>query len=426
MAHPVAYLRKSKSDDPTREVSREVQEQSVRELAAKDGHNGDMVLYVDWDRSADESKTRRRTEFLRMLSAIERGEVSVVYAYAADRLYRSLLTYARLLAACQEHRVRIVTAREGEVGDDPDGEFRSGLGALLAARELNVAKARAKGAYEARLRRGDHIGTAPYGYRAVKVDGVLRLEPDPSRPVEPVLEAYRRSGRRPRAAVRILNDELHLPAPRGGTWDTQTLKRIVTREAPKLLPMRTASGRRDPVGKPAILAKLLRCPCGRLLTPLRHVERRWSRETSSMSYYCSRGQTERGTHPVLYVSERKLLEWVKAEAARFDPKADIGTRADSNARRDALLGQRERLGMALVDGLLSREAAKAKADAIDAELGALEATETAVELPQGIDWDRWDAGAINAVLRSLWQYVQLGPDLLPVEAEWRIPLEWIA
>lgn len=57
----VAYLRKSRSDDPTKEVSEDVQRGEIERLAARDG----VVVthwFKDWDRSADESKVARRTE----------------------------------------------------------------------------------------------------------------------------------------------------------------------------------------------------------------------------------------------------------------------------------------------------------------------------------------------------------------------------
>ena len=62
MQTAAGYLRKSRSDDESREVSREVQERAVRDLASRDGHD-DLRLYVDWDRSGDDTKVERRTEY---------------------------------------------------------------------------------------------------------------------------------------------------------------------------------------------------------------------------------------------------------------------------------------------------------------------------------------------------------------------------
>lgn len=95
--YPAGYIRRSSADaTDTGDASREAQEQAIRELARRDGHNGDLRILVDWDRSADPDKESRRAGFLALLSAIEGGELSAVYAASLDRLYRSLRTFTRL------------------------------------------------------------------------------------------------------------------------------------------------------------------------------------------------------------------------------------------------------------------------------------------------------------------------------------------
>jgi hypothetical protein len=61
--HPVAYLRRRSADaNAPGDVSRQVQEEAVRGVAHKDGHNGDLRMFVDWSKSASEQKTAHRTE----------------------------------------------------------------------------------------------------------------------------------------------------------------------------------------------------------------------------------------------------------------------------------------------------------------------------------------------------------------------------
>lgn len=426
MPHPIAYLRKSKSDDPSKEVSRDVQEHAVRDLAARDGYNGELELFVDWDRSADEGKASRRTAYREMLRRIEAGDVSVVYAYAVDRLYRSLGTFLRLTEAATAQRVRIVTAREGVLGGDgsPMAQAFAQIGAVFTELELNTAKSRAKAAHAARVRRGDHIGQVPYGYRLVKgPDGVNRLETDPERSAAPIVDAYRRAGGRVRTAVRIVNDELHLPAPYGGTWDRPSLLRLIAREAPQLLPAKTATGRREAPVTPALLAKLLRCHCGRLLTPNRHVERRRKRESLSVSYYCARGHAARNDHPRVYVAESVLLPFVRAEADRLRPPPAV--QADENSERQAAIAERKRrLALTFADGALDEPSYRAELAKLAAEQDQLEAASRIVPVP-AIDWTGWSVETLNTVLRSLLRYVQLDEMLRPVRAEWLVP-EWRA
>src|SRR5664280_2728976 len=196
--YPIAYLRRSSADatDPG-DISREGQEAAVRELARRDGYNGELRILADWDRSADEAKEGRRTGFLAMLAAINRGECSVVYAYALDRLYRSHRTFYRLTDAAKDHDVRIVTLREGVLGGDgsPMAVAFAAITSIFAELELNTTKARAAGAMAERRKRGDYIGRAGYGFRLARNDdGAIVQEPDPDRPLEPILEAVRETG----------------------------------------------------------------------------------------------------------------------------------------------------------------------------------------------------------------------------------------
>ena len=117
-------MRRSSADaNNPGDVSRDVQEAAVRDLAHRDGHNGDLVMFVDWSKSASEEKSSKRTRYADMVARIEAGEVSDVYAYALDRLNRSLILSARFAKACEAMDVRIVTQREGEVRQDTPAEW---------------------------------------------------------------------------------------------------------------------------------------------------------------------------------------------------------------------------------------------------------------------------------------------------------------
>ena len=122
------------------------------------------------------------------------------------------------------------------------------------------------------------------------------------------------------------------------------------------------------------------------------------------------------------VAESAILDWVKAEAGRLAPDVDaVQMGVETSRRREVLEGQRERLGWAVTDGLLTREQAQAKSSEIDAELSKLSDREEVIEVPE-INWDAAPE-KVNAVLRAVWAYVQLDADMRPTEAVWRVP-EW--
>ena len=340
--------------------------------------------------------------------------MSAVYAFDVDRLYRDPRDLIRLQDAAQRHNVRIVTTG-GPVaigdGDDPAAEAFAFIGSIFGRMELQKAKKRNRAAREARRERGDRFGHPPYGFRHVRDEqGRIIRVPDPDRPVQPILDVYREAGTI-LGAVKLLNDR-KIKSAKGGTWYTSALTRLIEANAPELLPRKGSSGKRiRPTRNPSILSQLVRCHCGATMTP----------NTVRRQLYCSRGVGD-PSHGRYVASEVYLVPWIKDEAARLAPDVDaVQVGEQDAARRDALDVQRERLGWAVTDGLLTREQAKAKAAEIDAALAKLDDREEVIEIPE-IDWNAPPA-KVNAVLRALWEYVQLDAGMRPIDAVWRVP-EW--
>ena len=122
-----------------------------------------------------------------------------------------------------------------------------------------------------------------------------------------------------------------------------------------------------------------------------------------------------------------LRDWAnehfhEVEAARLRvPEGIVG--ADDAERRAELQARRERVADALIAGLIDKPRAIAEGGAINAELDRLDGAKLITTIPQAVDWTSWTPSALNEVLRSMWKYVELGPDLRPVRAEWLVP-EW--
>jgi len=417
--YPVAYIRRSSADaDNPGDISRDAQESAVRDLAHRDGHNGNLRIFDDWNRSADVAKEAKREAFTAMLADIEAGRVSAVYAYALDRLYRSITTFSRLTDAAKRNDVRIVTLREGVLGGDgsPMAQAFAQITAVFSELELNTAKARAKSALEARRARGDALGQAPYGYRHAKVDGRLVRVPDPSQPVEPVLQAYRDAGS-VLGACRFL-EARGMVAPKGGKrWATSLVTRIIEEHAPDMLPRRGPTGRKQPAHG-AILAQLLRCPfCRATLTP----------NVIRGQYYCRHGARDRAKHPRYALTERDIMPWVMAEAERFDPPYDAAAMtSDAEARRQTLEAKRARWIEQYGEGLIDKAERDRRLAPIDQELADVDTrTDTLRAIPpRDVDWTK-PAEDLNAFLRSIWHDIELDRTMRPTEAHWIIP-EWRA
>jgi len=253
-----------------------------------------------------------------MLQAVERGEVSHIFAAKVDRLYRSGKTFYRLIEAAKRNGVHVETKQEGVMGGDgsPMAQAFSAITAIFAELELNTIKARVAGGFEMRRQRKDAFGQPPYGYRHGRgEDGRIIFERDPDVPLEAVLDAYKEAGS-VLGACKLL-EARGVPAPKGGKrWATSALSRVIDREAPEMRPRRsTRSGQRRPASSP--LSHLVTCPhCGVRLTPA----------ATRDGLYCRNGFRERERHPKYFTKVGPIIDFLKAESARLSlPPVEVVT-----------------------------------------------------------------------------------------------------
>ncbi len=415
MKHAVAYLRKSRVDPGTRDASWEVQESRVRALAARHGDT-DLELLSDWGRSGRGEKTRLRVEYRRLRAMIEADEVSVLYSYSLSRLARSLTEYASLAELCREHGVRVRLDKEGEFDyGSASGRFTVGILALLAQMEAELAQERARDTVQARRARGDHVGSAGYGKRLH--NGTL--VDDPRESIEAVTAAYREAGGFAGAA-RILN-AAKVRAKFGGKWSGTTVRRVLTTGAPQELAGRHVEARVKQRGS-YTLSRLVRCPCGQIMTGRSgRGSAKYGTFGPYASYQCYRGRYE-ADHPRPYmVSERAILPWVKAEVGRLRTPSAVGVEVGDDDKRADLAERRRRVLDNYEDSLIDKAQRDAKLAEITSVMERLDSHAAVLAVP-AIDWT-WPPSALNAVLRAVLAYVELGPDLRPVRAEWMVP-EW--
>jgi DNA invertase Pin-like site-specific DNA recombinase len=414
MSTPVAYLRKSRVTLASPgELSHESQLQAVRDLAAQHGDPEPLVL-SDWSRSGRHG-ARRRPGYAELIRMIEAGEASAVYSYSLSRLSRSLRDFATLVDIAQRHDVPIRLARDTMNLSTASGRLNVNVLASVSAFEAEIAQERARDTIAARRARGDDVGSAPYGY----ILRAGRLEPDPQRPVEAVLAAYRSAGTY-NGAARLLNAQGAAPAPRGARWSGEAVRRVVNRAMPETRSTDGRPGRK--ARRDFRLAGLLVCGCGTLMTGRHDVHRTPYGTYHYVTYRCWRSRTEADHPRPFMVNEGVLLPWVQAEVARLHVPERVEL-ADDTAQRDAIEAKRLRIVDTYTDGIIDKAERDRRLAAIADELANLEAVTALVDVPE-VDWS-WEPAALNRVLRALFRRIELGPDLRPVRAEWTVP-EWRA
>lgn len=397
MKQPVAYLRKSRVTND-RHLSWEVQEGKVRELAEHHGENGNLLLLSDWNRSGGKGPNGR-PGYHQLVTMIEADQVSALYSYSLSRLSRSISDFADLAELCIERKVPIRLAADQNLDfASASGRFVINVLVAIAQMERELASERSKDTVAVRRSRGDRIGHPFYGEK-------------PGEDVAAVLRAYSDAGS-VIGAGRLLNSR-GTPTRGGKPWGTTSVRAILQRH--NALPHRKRPGAKN--AAPFVLFHLVKCHCGRLMSASRF---RNGPDPGYVVHRCLAGRTT-VAHGRLSVSETKLLPWVKAEAARFRiPFRVVEVREQDDARRLELEARRRRVIDNFEDGIIDKSERDAKLLHISDELSRLDAADRILEVPPAIDWD-WPPKEINAVLRALWEYVELDAEMRPIRAEWRVP-----
>lgn len=123
------------------------------------------------------------------------------------------------------------------------------------------------------------------------------------------------------------------------------------------------------------------------------------------------------------ITERKLLPWITAEAARMHVPHRALAPGEQEGRRDALEAERARIILLFTKGTIDEARMDTMVAEVDAGLNQLEAAAEVVDIPPTIDWEASKPEDINAALRAMWRRVELGDDLMLVRAECTV-LEW--
>ena len=111
-------------------------------------------------------KNTDRPQFQEMSSAIRRGEVKRVICYKLDRISRSILDFATMMAEFQKYGVEFVSCTEKFDTSTPMGRAMLNICIVFAQLERETIQMRVTDAYISRSRRGFYMGgRIPYGYR---------------------------------------------------------------------------------------------------------------------------------------------------------------------------------------------------------------------------------------------------------------------
>jgi DNA invertase Pin-like site-specific DNA recombinase len=397
-----AYLRKSSVHDPIREISHELQEAAVRELAARHGDNhGGLVILSDWDKSG-RLGADKRPGYAALLSAIASGQATAVYSYSLSRLGRSLPELARLIKDCEERGIPVRLTADPVDTSTASGRLLTHVLASVAQFEADVASERVRAANAAKRAAGRPVSSVrPYGSKAGESESA-------------VLAAFRNAGSYSGAA-RLLNERGIKPRnSKRGVWWPSSVAVVVKRLDPSVARRRPTRGYAAG-GTDFLLARLLRCPtCGTMLSGTR--DRLDGPNRGRVRYACRLGTVT--PHPRVSISEHLIVPAIRAEVDHLVlPGDEVGMGDDSAARAD-LEARKTRIVDLYASGHIDRDDRDARLAGVYDALAQLDANRVRKAIPS-IDW-AWQPRALNSVLRAIFESIQLDPDTFaPVRFDWR-------
>lgn len=214
------------------EGSKSVDDQ-LAELRGWADRVGWSVVAEHRDDGASASRYARRTlhrdGWQQVMDLISADAVDVLVVWELSRASRDRAVWAALLAACEQHGVKIAAGGKVHDPEDADDAFVIDLGAALAAREAAVTSKRIRRAVRARAAEGAPHGKLPYGYRS-------EFDPDTGKPVRrvpdettaPIVQECLRRVLAGDALYAIAADlrARGLRSPRGADWRPEQVRRL--------------------------------------------------------------------------------------------------------------------------------------------------------------------------------------------------------
>jgi DNA invertase Pin-like site-specific DNA recombinase len=222
------YARQSKDN----KSSIAQQEREGRDRAADEGWVI-VELFKDGE-GASRHSPRQRTEWPKVLVALARPEVDVLWLWESSRGDRKLETWAGMLDRCREHRVRIYVETHERLYDlsNPRDWRTLAEDGVASQSESDMTSVRVRRAVRANAREGKVHGRTPYGYRREyglndeNKRVLLRQVADPAeaKVVRSIFDGVQR-GESLRAIAADLN-ERKVPTVTGTAWTPQRLRDI--------------------------------------------------------------------------------------------------------------------------------------------------------------------------------------------------------
>ena len=182
MSQPIRvaiYTRKSTDDGLEMEFnSLDAQYEACLAYVAHRSPLGWLVVPERYDDGGFTGGTMDRPALQRLLRDIARGQIHVVVAYKLDRISRSLLDFANLMAGFEQQGVAFVSVTQEFDSSMPVGRLTLNILSSFAQYEREIIRERTRDKMAASRRKGMYTGgIPPFGYRLDRAAHKLVIDP---------------------------------------------------------------------------------------------------------------------------------------------------------------------------------------------------------------------------------------------------------
>lgn len=227
----IIYARISSDDGTALGVERQ-----IKDCRAEAERRNWTVTEVFTDNDVSASTGKKRPAYLRMLKAIEGGKTNALIVWDVDRLTRTPAELEDFITLCDKASIQLASVG-GEIDlATPQGRLTARIKGSVARHEVEQSSRRLRAKFLERAEAGHPHGKVAFGYKRV---GVFD---DQGRPIgsrdvidleqsEVIRESSRRllAGESLRSVAKGLNAR-SAHSPRGGMWESATLKQVLLRE----------------------------------------------------------------------------------------------------------------------------------------------------------------------------------------------------
>lgn len=182
----ILYIRKSSESEERQVMSLDAQENEMTRIAKRDNLN-----IVETIRESHSAKTAgQRPEFNRMLNGIRKGKYNAILTWAPDRISRNAGDLGIVIDLMDEGKLHTIQTNSQQFPNDPNSKFLLTLLGSQAKLENDNKGLGVKRGNREKLRRGDWINSAPFGYLNDRATKKIVTDPERSGYVVLIFEMY--------------------------------------------------------------------------------------------------------------------------------------------------------------------------------------------------------------------------------------------